>query len=395
MTRIVLDAGIEALLAASAVGIYHFMLRPELTRRRARPHAVWLCAAVSWAVPLLLALGTVFPIPRLLPLLLPAVLLIGTQFTPAIVRVTGGPRARFADDAAISELVRRAAERITTGHEDQATETIARLRAMRTPLTGRYIDLWLQYLEEEGARRSQNQSAKQNLLRQIGEEVTRLSPPPGEDRPSGAWAQVALAAVVAIVPALWVSRACIGVEAALASPLAPGRASPLPLGDSLMDEPEVGATLVLDQPMDLRVAAESRHDPDTLDQLTRAGFVGAYGRIWLAADGQQIEESVFEFADAAGATGYHGTVNRYACRFANEAFGGPVDGIGLQVRYSTGPHPVVEQISWLTHSRRYVVSVSAPEAPPDHERVLQVAARAVAATGRRLPPAWARVSDLH
>jgi hypothetical protein len=394
MTGILVDAGIEALIAASAVGIYHFMLWPELTRRRARRHAVWLCAAVSWSVPVLLALGTVLPIPRLLPLLLLAVLLIGTQFAPAIVRVTGGPRARFADDAAISDLVRRTLDRITTGDEGQATDLIARLRGMRTPLTGRYVDLWLQYLEEEGARRPQSQTAKQNLLRQIGEEVTRLSPPPAEDRPPRAWAQVALAAVVVVVPAVWASRACIGVEAALASPLASGRASLLALAESLMDEPELGATLVVDQPMDVRAAAESRHDPDTLDQLTRAGFVAAYGRIWLAADGQQIEESVFEFTDAAGAMGYHGTVNRYACQFANEAFGGPVGGIGLQVRYSTGHHPIVEQISWVTGSRRYVVSVSALEAPPNHERVLQIAARGVAATGRGLAPAWARVSDL-
>lgn len=130
---------------------------------------------------------------------------------------------------------------------------------------------------------------------------------------------------------------------------------PLPATGELVSQPEAGATLISDQVMDLEAAAESRHDPDTREQLVEAGFLTATSRDWLAADGRHIGADIFVFRDEVGALRFHRTVNRYACQFSNEAFEGPLHGIGLEVRWSRGD-PILEQISWVNGDRRYIVS---------------------------------------
>jgi hypothetical protein len=153
------------------------------------------------------------------------------------------------------------------------------------------------------------------------------------------------------------------------------------LANAHMALPEPGAELVLESPLTLEVAAESRHDPATYDQLVDAGYLAGWTRVWLTPNGDQIESDVFEFSSEAGALQYQEQVSRHACQFSNEAFAGPDRGIGLQVRYGSGPHPIVEQFSWVIGARRHVVSVGTVEAPPDHTRILQVAEQAIKDAG--------------
>jgi hypothetical protein len=148
--------------------------------------------------------------------------------------------------------------------------------------------------------------------------------------------------------------------------------------------PELGAQFLIDTPMSLDFVASSKSDPNTRDQLVAAGFVGAYVRNWIGADGSGIEVEVMEFATPEGAAEYHGLSHRYACGYANEAFAAPMGGIGLQVRYETGA-PYVEQVAWIAGDRRYKVQVSAWDRPSDHDRVL----RLLAATTAGWPPAAA------
>ena len=166
-------------------------------------------------------------------------------------------------------------------------------------------------------------------------------------------------------------------------PAAPGNPIPAapPLFRALLVEPEQGVRILADEQMDLDLAAESRHDPDTRNQLIAAGFVAAHARVWTAADGRQIHADVFLFQDPAGALEFQRQVNRYACRFANEAFAGPLSGVGLQVRWSSQGDPIEEQVSWVAGNRRYLVSVRALAPPHDHGRILRIAQLAIKQAG--------------
>ena len=167
-------------------------------------------------------------------------------------------------------------------------------------------------------------------------------------------------------------RACIEAEPLLASAtgMAPSLGTP---AAALPMWPEPGATLTFDAPMDLAQTADSRHDPETLGQLTEAGFVTAHARQWTAADGRVIQADVMEFADPTGALAYQERVTRYACGFSNLAFEAPQEGIGLQVRWSRGD-PIVEQVSWVAGARRFLVSVRLGAPPADHARILRIRA---------------------
>jgi len=57
----------------------------------------------------------------------------------------------------------------------------------------------------------------------------------------------------------------------------------------------------------------------------------------------------------------------YGCTFANASFSAPAGGVGLQVRYETGD-PIVEQVSWVSGKRRFLVTVGHGAPPPGHER---------------------------
>jgi hypothetical protein len=108
------------------------------------------------------------------------------------------------------------------------------------------------------------------------------------------------------------------------------------------------------------------------------GFEEGFGRAWTLGDGLILSEVGFGFRDAAGARGYHAAVSRYACQFANAAYAAPGDGIGLQVRRGgSGPDPTDEQISWVTGTTRFVITLKSPYRPADHGRIEALAAIAV------------------
>ena len=190
------------------------------------------------------------------------------------------------------------------------------------------------------------------------------------------------------VPAAASFVACLDTEGLLAG-AEPPPPNIAPMEDAFnYNQPEAGAQRMLDFPMSLDLAAESRHDPETRDQLVAAGYVGGHVRSWIGEDSNWIEAEVMEFATAEGAATYQGQVNRHACGYANEAFEAPMGGIGLQVRYETGA-PYVEQISWVADNRRYKVQISAYERPSDHSRILGIQE----VTTRTWPPAAAPTAE--
>jgi len=373
MAGILLRAAAEALLAASSTALFLFWVRPELQRRRASPLAFALAGALALVVPVRLLMASLVPIPFIV-LVASTLLLVAVRLFPgALIRVTGGARPMAPDAEAILERTNRALERYEAGDSPAAAAQLDQLHAMRTPDTDRYIDLWLRYVEEEHARRAGASESSNTTLRQIGEEAERLTKHPDPSNPRRAWAVVGLAAIIGAGPALIDARACIGVEMLLPASAAEVTSDgSLPVTSALTSQPEPGATIVYDASWGLEAAAEARHDPQTRAQLIEAGFVGAHATIWRATDGFQLSSDVFVFHDAAGALSFHRDVNRYACRFSNEAFSGPSNGIGLQVRWSSGDR-IVDQISWVSGPRRYVVSVGALAPPADHHRVQRLA----------------------
>lgn len=169
---------------------------------------------------------------------------------------------------------------------------------------------------------------------------------------------------------------CIQVDVMLLTAAEVRPSAAPPLRDAILAEPEPGAVLAVEQSLDLESAAASRHDPDARTHLLKSSFEAGVIRRWVAADGRLIDADIFEFADSTGAQRYQEAVNRYACQFANVAYRGPRQGIGMQVRRATGD-PIEEQISWVSGSRRYRVSVRHVDLPPDHTRILDIAVRAV------------------
>lgn len=377
MVGIVIGAAVDALIAGSAVGLFLFCIRPQLQWRRASPLASILAGAVAVSVPVGLVFARFVAIPSIaFPGLV--MLLLAAWFYPgALIRVTGGARPMAPDAEAVISRVTHVWDRFEVGDIEGAADEIGRLNSMRTPVTQRYIDLWQRYLAEEQARRSGTRESSRGTLSEIREEAARLISGGDREHTRRSWAVIGLAAIIGASPAIADARACIGVEQILRAAES-GSASnePLPVTGELVSEPEPGATLISDHVMDLEAAAESRHDPDTREQLVEAGFLTATSRDWLAADGRHIGADIFVFRDEAGALRFHRTVNRYACQFSNEAFEGPLRGIGLEVRWSRGD-PILEQISWVNGDRRYIVSVSALSRPVDHLRVLRIADRAV------------------
>lgn len=178
------------------------------------------------------------------------------------------------------------------------------------------------------------------------------------------------------VQSVVLARACIDVEGLLPTVPAGVVDRVPPITEALLPAPEPGSVLLVSQAVDLEAAAASRHDPDARRHLVDAGFRRGVVREWEASDGRRIHADVFEFGDAAGALRFQAVTNRYACGFANEAFGTLRQGIGLQVRWSTGD-PIEEQVSWVSGNRRYVVSVSHRAPPTDHSRILEIAERAI------------------
>lgn len=364
----------DALIAGSAVAVYLFCIRPQLAWRRARPLAFQVAAAAALAVPALLAVDAFVPVPSVI-FLAPTVILASVWISPdELVGLTGGPRPLASDVEAAFSVASEAWDRYEIGDIDGAAEAVGRLNAMRAPAIEGYINLWQRFIAEEQSRRAGARQSSRGTLAAIHREAARLTTLDTRPGTRVAWAAVGLAALIGASPAIVASRACIGVEQLLpASAVDDGTAGgQLPVLPALKSQPETGAVLVYDASWDLDAAAEALHDPDTREQLLDAGFVGAHATIWRAPDGHQLSANVFVFGDASGALRFQRNVNRHACQFSSEAFAGPASGVGLQVRRSTGD-PIVEQISWVSGHRRYVVSVGAPAPPPDHSRVERLA----------------------
>jgi hypothetical protein len=171
-------------------------------------------------------------------------------------------------------------------------------------------------------------------------------------------------------------QACIGSETPSGEPSTAQMDMSETIPKSLLVEPEPGARPLLDLPLTLVEAAETRADPDARADLEEAGFVTGHYRSWTAMDGRVIHADAFEFRSEAGALEYQRRVHRYACEAANLHFDAPEGGVGLQTRYNSGD-PIVEQVSWVTGNRRYLVSVRHLDAPADHSRILGIYERAI------------------
>ncbi len=323
-------------------------------------------------VPILLLVSIAVPIPLLAVVVPWTLVLISAIWPQLVVRLTGGARPLDSDVEAAISSAREVWSRYEQGDLDGAAGSVDRLETVRTTTTSRYIDLWQRFASQAPGSGEEAGRSREETLQQIRLEtfvIAARGPTPQRSR----WAAVMLAAVIGASPTLIEARACIGVELLLPS-TSTEFTTEVP---SFLHDPEPGARLVSDLVLTLEQEAATRFDPDSYQQLVDAGFVLASHRVWLTPQGEQIEasEAIFEHAD--GALRFHQQVNRYACQFSNEAFAGPDGSVGLQVRHSTGPHPIVEQVSWVFGARRYVVSVGTVEAPPDHERVIHLAEEAM------------------
>jgi hypothetical protein len=368
-------------LAALPFATYLRWTVPTLARVPARPAAYLLAA-----IPALLAFGvTVAFVAGWLNFMSPVVgralvlvLTLATIWQPivhAAVRMTGGPASAGMEDELLRVEAASAAEAIRRGALDDARSALERIAGAPE-------------LASERLRRA---------AATVADMIGAAPPPPdltrlrrtleagiGGQWPGPRWVRaVALAGIVvsfatATVPtalnAYTVRRACLEADDHLPSALVATAGANVPIGESIAAIPEPGSVEWAATPLDLDAAAESRHDPDTRDQLVEHGFVRGYQRLILAADRRGIQIDAFEFETRQGALQYQDRVTRYACRFANLAFGHPSGGVGLQVRYATGD-PIVEQISWVTGTRRIVVSISLLEVPRDHERIIAIASQ--------------------
>ena len=382
MLSITLQAATTALLAGGAVALALFCVWPALRQRRAHRIAYLLTGLIAAAVPIGLVLASVVPIPSLLIPILFGVLLVAWARPDLLARATGGSRPLQPDVAAALDRGHAIWAKLDVGNVDGAISEAEFLDERRTPTTDHYVELWKRFISEEQARRSGSAISAWTTLWEIRQETARLSAG-GDDRTSPwAWAIVALAALLGASSSLIDDRACLGTELLLATANAEVGEGPTALAESLMYFNEPGAPMIRDEPLSLEAAAASRHDPDTYRQLAEAGFVGAHTRAWRALDGRQISADVFEFRDAEGAWEYHRAVNRHACQYSNEAFTGDDGGVGLQVRYSNPLYPIVEQVSWVSGARRFVVSVDALEPSASHARVLWLAVQQMEFLGK-------------
>lgn len=380
---------VSAFLAATFVApllIYRHAVVPDLARRGA-PMVAYIIAAIPAATAVglgaWLVASYVLPLPTLnvglfIAATYLALLFSGTTAGLAARLTSGLGRARDRPALAhVSDRLDRAEEALA--HHDlhgslNALREAARLRLETTAEVVDAIRGVLPVAETGGV------TTLEMLLPRIRAVEARV----WRHESRGARRRVGLLAaafflglaVPASVQSIVLARACIEVESLLPERPAAVIGRVPALTEGLLTDPEPGALMLISHAVDLDAAAVSRHDPDSRRHLVEAGFQGGIVREWEAADGRRIHADVFEFADPAGALRFQAAVNRYACGFANEAFGTLRQGIGLQVRWSTGD-PIEEQVSWVSGSRRYLVSVGHTDPPTDHARVLAIAERAV------------------
>lgn len=364
---------LEAAMAGSAVWVYCVHILPALRWHRASPVAVAVAGLLAASLPVTSLLIMVMPVPHLVRLGLWAGLVLVLRWPEALVRISGGSRPLPQDVQAVFSTTGQAAELLRGGDADGAARLIRDLDRQRTRRIAAYIDLWQRYDEEELARRRGWHESSERTRAAMAAEGRRLVAGRVMGRRTTGLA-VGLAVLVGATPGIARAATCIEVELLFPRAAVTSVAGELsPLAAALPTDPEPGATLVYDRALDLAAAVDAKVDPETHGQLVEAGFVGGHERGWMAADGRPIGADVFEFRDAGGALAYQRAVSRYACRFSTDAFRGPLDGIGLRTNWSRGD-PISEQVSWVSGSRRFVVSIRYIEEPDDHARILEIAA---------------------
>lgn len=369
MDLVFVSAVVRGLAAAAAVALFVWCIRPALIWHRARRAAYVAAGIAAMAPAVLLVVGSFLAVPSYVLLAAYGILILAWSWPRAFVFATGGAREMARPIEVLWSGSGRILEHLDVGAVDDAEREARHLEAYRTPETERAIELLQRRVDEERQRRDGVKVSSRPTMEEVRREWERILD--GGSLLAGARgvAIVGLAGILGVGSALVDGRACIGVERLILTAPESASGGRLPLDQAIAEELEAGSTHLYDEPLDLAQAAESRHDPNTLDHLVEAGFNAAHARGWTASDGRRIQADVFEFEDQAGAQRFQHAVNRYACRFANEAFEAPMGGIGLQVRRSEGD-PIEEQVSWVIGSRRHLVSVRAVAPPESHDRVL-------------------------
>jgi len=374
VTAAIVELMVDAALAGGVVLFALACVWPQLQWHRARDFAFVLVIAAAYTIAALFTVRELVAVPPWVSLLPLAVLGIAWVAPALFTRVLGGSQPMAPDVATAVEATGRAWEQLELGDIDAASSVLDSITDRLTPRTQPLVAQWRTLLAEEmGRRRGERHSSAETRI-QIGRMAqalaTRGTAPPGRIIVAAALVAAIIGAAPAAVGATTCTRAAL-----LAGHAASTEERSTTLAATLVQDPEPGATVAYDGPLDLVAAAESRHDPDTEQQLRQAGFVAGYERVWRAQDGRVLSAGVFEFATIDGALEYQGQVNAHACRYANVSFDGPTPGVGLQVRYGHGD-PIVEQFSWVTGTRRYVVAVGLPAVPATHQRILAIAQRA-------------------
>jgi hypothetical protein len=375
-------------LAAMPFVLYRRLVLHRLARAGARP-AAYLAAALPAIAMLALAIafviGWVFGAPQIGRLWLIGVSIVASLLTdwasrPAIW-LTGGPRDdRAARDIQLEAQIAAAERSFRRGDVEMWAGELEGTAGTWTPGSVEVHDSIRRALDAHRRREALPLLAERH--RELERAIrSHWRPPVRVRRVATAVTLVAFFGVAApIIGSSAVHlRACIGAEFMSGRLDGPASTAQMPIAEAIVTDPEPGAELAFDEPADLAAAADSRHDSETLGQLESAGFVRGHLRGWLTTDGRTVQADAFEFATNQGALDYQRKVTSHACTYANEAFEGPNGGIGLQVRYSTGD-PIVEQVSWVDGTRRYLVGVTHLEPPSTHDRVLRILA---AATGSR------------
>lgn len=384
--QIVLYGVLAGSLAGLPFVLYRRLVLHRLARMGARPTA-YLVAAIpalaTFALAIAFVVGWVFGAPQIDPIWLigasTAASVLGDGVGRPAIWLTGGPREDRSEREAELDARLTRAERAFRRSDHAAW--IRELEGTSGTWTPASVEI------HGSIRRVLDASRGHEPIQVLVQRYRDLQrairshwrPPHGVRRMATAATLLAFVGVAGPIIATSASalRACIEADFASGSLEGVATSAGTPLAAAIVSDPEPGAVLAFDEPADLAAAAESRHDPDTLEQLEAAGFVRGHLPGWVAADGRVIQADSFEFATHEGAVAYQRRVTSHACTYANEAFEGPNGGIGLQVRYSTGD-PIVEQVSWVDGNRRYLVGVTHLEPPATHERVLRILARAMA-----------------
>lgn len=374
------------LWTAAAVWFAIGVLWAPLKRFGASRPVLAVVVAATAAVPLAAVVATVVRGYPLIAVVLATIPLVAMGLTfRLLVRLSTASRPVEPDAplrAAIQEIVRR----YEIGDIEGFAASLRDAQRLRTPVASHYLDLWQQFSDEEARRRSGEPVSSRQTIESLNREGRRLFEGRFRPRRTVALLALGLAVVVAALPPYaaaslrpdWFVPACRDATAILDNAeRAPVETHPPSevLAELVVLDPGVSAELVNSGWMHLDVAGRSRHDPQARQKLTAAGFVVAFQRVWRTRDDREIRAEIFDFESPSGAQTFHRQMTDHGCQYANAAFAGPFNGVGLQVRHAGGD-PIVEQIAWVDGSRRILVSRSFGEQPAVHDVIFDLAARA-------------------